>query len=376
MIRIIKLVIVVLVCILFGSITYAHSLSKGTVIENGTILLKEPKINSQVIERLSLEDEVYIENNHGRWYKVSTKRGTFGWVHSECVLLGKAEKPFIQNAVVNTESINIYKEANIEADILGRLGFATKIAIVKKKDGWIEICMGDEVLGWAVDEDIQIIPHNKKGKISTDSPILSNPSSNMKSIDKIDKNEKFNILDLKEDYFEIEYKGKKGWVLAKNVGLIHEEFFPESFAKKEINIKEEQENITTTREQIIEDAKYLGNDYKVIGYDLSIRSCGKSVGSKYRGYTKTGINLNGKQWGEAMVVAVDSKQIPLGSKVLILFDENDWRSKYNGIYLAADTGGGIKGNVIDIYLGDGGDDQIQAVKDFGTATNVIVYILN
>ncbi|WP_242847926.1 SH3 domain-containing protein [Inediibacterium massiliense] len=371
-----KPMIVVLLCILFGTMTYAQSPSKGTIIENGAILCKEPKASSQVIERLSLGEEIYIEDNHGRWYKISTKRGTFGWIHSEYVLLKKEEKPFIQNAFVNTESINIYKEANIESDIVGRLGFSTKIALVKRKDRWIEVSMGDEVLGWVVDENIQIIPHISKGKVLIESEILSKPSAGMKSIDTINKNTKVNILNLQDGYFEIEYQSKKGWILARNVSLIHEEFFSESFIKKEIDIKEEKEDNVTTYGQIIEDAKLLGNDYKVMAYDLSIGSCGKSVGSKYRGYTRTGINLNGKQWGEVMVVAVDSKKIPLGSKVLIVFDEKDWRSKYNGIYLAADTGGGVQGNEMDIYLGDGGNDRIQAVKDFGTANHVSVYLLN
>jgi 3D (Asp-Asp-Asp) domain-containing protein len=52
-----------------------------------------------------------------------------------------------------------------------------------------------------------------------------------------------------------------------------------------------------------------------------------------------------------MVVSVDPKVVPLNSKVLILFSEPEFR-KYNGIYAAKDVGGGIKGNRIDLYMGD------------------------
>lgn len=52
-----------------------------------------------------------------------------------------------------------------------------------------------------------------------------------------------------------------------------------------------------------------------------------------------------------MVISVDPKIIPLGSKVLMLFSDPEAR-KYNGVYTAKDTGGGIKGKRIDLYMGD------------------------
>ena len=43
--------------------------------------------------------------------------------------------------------------------------------------------------------------------------------------------------------------------------------------------------------------------------------------------------------------------IPLGSKVKLYFDEK--YKHLNGIYIARDTGGAIKGNKIDLFMGDG-----------------------
>lgn len=52
-----------------------------------------------------------------------------------------------------------------------------------------------------------------------------------------------------------------------------------------------------------------------------------------------------------MTIAVDPKVIPLGSKVLLLFDNENYK-KYNGVYSARDIGGAIKGNRIDLFMGD------------------------
>lgn len=52
-----------------------------------------------------------------------------------------------------------------------------------------------------------------------------------------------------------------------------------------------------------------------------------------------------------MTIAVDPRVIPLGSDVLIVFQDEDYQ-KYNGVYHARDVGGKIKGSKIDMFLGD------------------------
>lgn len=86
-------------------------------------------------------------------------------------------------------------------------------------------------------------------------------------------------------------------------------------------------------------------------YDLSVRSCGKSVGSKNYGLTRSGINIANKTRLDAMCIAVDKKVIPLHSKVYIEFYDEAY-SIYNGIYTALDTGSGVKGKHVDIFMGD------------------------
>ncbi|MGY4690601.1 peptidoglycan-binding domain-containing protein [Salibacterium sp. K-3] len=77
------------------------------------------------------------------------------------------------------------------------------------------------------------------------------------------------------------------------------------------------------------------------------------------GVTSTGVNLNANP--DAKVIAVDPNVIPLGSKVHI---------EGYGTYTAADTGGSIHGNKIDVHM-----PSKSAAYDFGRR-NLEVTILN
>ncbi len=96
-------------------------------------------------------------------------------------------------------------------------------------------------------------------------------------------------------------------------------------------------------------------------YDLSFESTGKNPGDK--GY---GITYSGTQAGPG-TVAVDPNVIPLGTKLYV--ESLDGSEDY-GYAVAEDTGGAIKGNKIDLFIGDS-----KEVKKFGIK-EVKVYILN
>ena len=77
------------------------------------------------------------------------------------------------------------------------------------------------------------------------------------------------------------------------------------------------------------------------------------------GITKTGIDVRGKPTPK--VIAVDPKVIPLGTWVHV---------EGYGEAIAGDTGGAIKGNIIDVLVGDA-----QTAKQWGRKKNVKVTIL-
>jgi uncharacterized protein YabE (DUF348 family) len=84
-------------------------------------------------------------------------------------------------------------------------------------------------------------------------------------------------------------------------------------------------------------------------YSSSYRHTGKTPDHPYYGITATGVKAR------EGIVAVDPNVIPLGSKVYVELEEGipDY-----GFAIAADTGGAVKGNVIDLYFED--EDRITA----------------
>ena len=92
-------------------------------------------------------------------------------------------------------------------------------------------------------------------------------------------------------------------------------------------------------------------DVTVTAYDLSPESCGKYEGEEGYGVTASGVDLSGHSLWSARAIAVDPNVIPLGSKVRIMFEDED-AQQYNGIYTAIDTGAAINGNRIDIFFGN------------------------
>jgi 3D (Asp-Asp-Asp) domain-containing protein len=105
----------------------------------------------------------------------------------------------------------------------------------------------------------------------------------------------------------------------------------------------------------------LNFNYKATAYDLSYDSNQKNPGDSDYGLTANGTNLVGKSIKDkARYIAVDPSLIPLGSTVYVIFPSNErfitlldgTKVDLNGVYIAADTGGAIKGEHIDVFLGD------------------------
>lgn len=114
-----------------------------------------------------------------------------------------------------------------------------------------------------------------------------------------------------------------------------QEISTEETVKKEED-KEEQEEIVEKeeeKEEIIEPQLVSLGTFKLTAYCPCKKCCGKWAGGNTASGTKPTANRT---------IAVDTKVIPFGTKVII-----------NGVtYIAEDTGSAVKGNVIDIYFED------------------------
>ena len=101
-------------------------------------------------------------------------------------------------------------------------------------------------------------------------------------------------------------------------------------------------------------------DMRATAYTASFADTGKNPGHPQFGITYTGMKV------KRGVIAVDPRIIPLGSRVYV---EGVGKTPDYGYAVAADTGGAIKGKIIDLYV----DSQSEA-NNWGIR-NVKVYIL-
>ena len=95
-------------------------------------------------------------------------------------------------------------------------------------------------------------------------------------------------------------------------------------------------------------------------YDLSFASCGKNPGDRGYGITASGM------YAQRGCVAVDPRVIPLGTRLYIEAPDGSWTY---GNAIAADTGGAIKGNKIDLFM-----DTHSECINFGRRS-AVVYVL-
>ncbi len=117
-------------------------------------------------------------------------------------------------------------------------------------------------------------------------------------------------------------------------------------------------NYKTSRGETLRFSKVM--DMRATSYTASFADTGKRPGEPGFGITATGARV------KRGIIAVDPRVIPLGTRVYI---EVPGKAADYGYAVAADTGGAIKGNKIDVYLESGSQVSAWGVK------RVKVYIL-
>jgi 3D (Asp-Asp-Asp) domain-containing protein len=129
---------------------------------------------------------------------------------------------------------------------------------------------------------------------------------------------------------------------------------------KEGLIKALKEKFNSNKNEIrdfkVEDSTVVYGNFIATAYDLSYESCGK-----YPSNPAYGVTFSGKKAVKGTTIAVDPLVIPLGSNVYIKFP--DKFSYLDGWYIAEDIGSKVKGNIIDIFLGES---AFKEMENFGS----------
>ncbi len=379
------LIVVMIILSIFSTsiVVFGEDVIQAIVIDKILYIYENANTNSKVVTSLGIGDSIFVSGNEGKWLKISTKDGISGWIHSQSVLIIDNSKNPIKEGVVNNGYIGVHEFPDPNSELKGTLGFTSKVSIVAQEGTWLNIAIGDEILGWVPAQDITVMttPIYPKAMVTSNkSQIKIEPIYNSDTVVEVEKSTILLLKDYESDYFHVALQdGKEGWIHKyeiKSARTIIDEKQKSYFNNYKNSQLDKNKLENDPFEDIKKVATLIGKDFSATAYDLSIASCGKAVGDKYRGFTSTGIDLNSKQWGDVMIAAVDPREIPLGSRILVIFKADDWRSKYNGVYVAGDTGGGVKGRTIDIYLGDNGNEELEVVKKFGREKDVEIYLID
>ena len=155
---------------------------------------------------------------------------------------------------------------------------------------------------------------------------------------------------------------KKYKVVTENGTEVSRELLSEAIIKNPVAMVMEYGtilNYRTARGDTVRYSKVM--DMKATAYTASFKDTGKHPGHPLFGITATGARV------KKGIIAVDPKVIPLGTRVYVEFVG---KTPDYGYAVAADVGGAIKGNKIDLYY-----DSQDYVDKFGVK-KVRVYILN
>lgn len=161
----------------------------------------------------------------------------------------------------------------------------------------------------------------------------------------------------KEGILEKQYK-----VVTEDGTEVSRQLLSESILQNPVNLIMEFGtilNYKTSRGDTVRYTKIM--DMKATAYTASLKDTGKAPGHPLFGITATGIKA------KKGIIAVDPKVIPLHTRVYVKIEGS---TPDYGYAIAADVGGAIKGNKIDLYY-----DSQDYVNRFGVK-RVKVYILS
>lgn len=126
----------------------------GIADVNGTNYLnvrKKPSTDAKLAGKMTNNNvcEILKKSKDGEWYKVRSGSVT-GYVYAEYIITGTdAKKLAIENAeklavVTDAENLNVRKKPSTDAKILTKISEDERYEVVKVKNGWVKINLGED----------------------------------------------------------------------------------------------------------------------------------------------------------------------------------------------------------------------------------------
>ncbi|MGN1032591.1 MAG: SH3 domain-containing protein [Intestinibacter sp.] len=231
-----------------------------------------------------------------------------------------------EKGTVTASSLNVRSGASTSYKKIGSLKKGNTVTIYDTKNGWYKIKYNGKN-GWVSKQYVSTktassTTKTEKGTVTANSlNVRSGASTSYKKIGSLKKGSQVTIYDTKNGWYKIKYNGTYGWVSKQYVST-----------KTSSSSKNTVKGYTVKKSLNVRAVAYTGGQYTALG-------------------TKV-------RYG---VIAVDPKVIPYRTKVYI--------KELDKVFVAEDCGGGIKGNIIDIYM-----DTLSQCRNWGSR-NITIQIL-
>lgn len=114
----------------------------------------------EVVGKLYNNSAATVLGTEGEWYKIHSGN-VEGYIKAEFLVVGDAElakSVGTRVAKVNTQTLNVRKEASTESSILGQVPNGEELTVVEEIDGWTKVSI-EEGDGWVANEFVETSTH-------------------------------------------------------------------------------------------------------------------------------------------------------------------------------------------------------------------------
>lgn len=202
------------------------------ITENGLRVRSAAGTTNKVLGNIQKGETYNILQIKDGWIQIDSPYGV-GWISADFATIIEANSttasdekveantPTVQaTGVVTTDILNVRANASTNSTLIGKLQKGTNVSIISQTESWTTILFNGEK-AYVSSQYIEKLGNTssevvKNIKVQISASVLIVRSSNQldaKEVGRVTKDQIFNVLDEKNDWYQIEYEaGKTGWI--------------------------------------------------------------------------------------------------------------------------------------------------------------------
>lgn len=129
-------------------------------VDNYVNVRSTPSEEGEVVGKLYNNSAATVLGTEGDWYQIHSGN-VEGYIKAEFLVVGDAElakSVGTKVAKVNTQTLNVRKEASTDSSILGQVPDGEELTVVEEIDGWTKVSI-EEGDGWVSNEFVETSTH-------------------------------------------------------------------------------------------------------------------------------------------------------------------------------------------------------------------------